>query len=104
MSDSAYERTVSCIDPKRALVLWSDLYQADRLVKRVGVDAASVREIGGLYIPFRARVITHGRGTETILATESYEPRADIPDSVFSVGGLEFGDPKGDRARPKPAR
>jgi len=104
VSDSVYERTVSCIDPKRALVLWSDLYQADRLVKRVGVDAASVREIGGLYIPFRARVITHGRGTETVLATKTYEPRADIPDSVFSVGILELGSPKADRSRSEPGR
>jgi hypothetical protein len=104
VSDSVYERAVSCIDPKRALVLWSDLYQAGKLVKQVEVDAASVREIGGLHIPFRSRVITHGRGTETILATESYELLVDIPDSVFSVGGLEFGDPKGDRSRSEPGR
>ncbi len=103
-ADSAYERAVSCIDPRRALILWSDLDRAGRVVKRVEVDAASVREIGGLHIPFRARVITPGRETETLLATEAYEPRTDLPDSLFSVGTLESGSPEGDRSRAEPGR
>ncbi len=102
-ADSGYERAVSCIEPRRALILWSDLYRRGRVVKRIEVDAASVREIGASHIPFRARVIGHDRETETLLATESYESRADIPDSVFSVGTLELGSPEGDRTRSKPA-
>jgi hypothetical protein len=102
-ADSGYERTVSCIEPQRALILWSELYRRGRVVKRIEVDVASVRQIGSYHIPFRARVIGRDRETETLLATESYEPRTDIPDSVFSVGSLELGSPEGDRSRSKPA-
>jgi hypothetical protein len=100
--ESTYERLVTCIDVERPLVLWTDFYRGGQRVKHLEVDRASVRRIGERWIPFRAVMTTPTRGTETILETESYEPRDDLPDALFTIVNLSAGDPARDRSRTAP--
>lgn len=100
--ESTYERLVSCVDPDRSVVMWTDFYRAGEPHKRLEVDPRSVQRVGDRWIPFGAVVRTPNRGTETRLETESYEPRDDLPESIFTAANLEFGDAARDRAQHQP--
>jgi hypothetical protein len=97
--DSTYERLVTCVDRERPLVLWTDFYRGGQLAKRLEVDPASVRRIGERWIPFRAVMRTPSRGTETVLETESYEPRDNLPEALFTIVNLSAGDSASDRVK-----
>lgn len=97
--ESQYERTVACIDPERAVILWTDFYLKGRVSKRLVSDPRRIEKIGDRWVPFEARISSHTRGSETRLVTESYELRDSIPDSLFTAPNLELGDSERDRER-----
>jgi hypothetical protein len=97
--ESSYERMVSCIEPERAVMLWTDFYSRGKLRKRLEIDPAEVRPIEERFIPFRMTMSTPRRQSETVILTERYELRPQIPEQLFSVFNLESGDAKRDRKR-----
>ncbi len=72
--ESTYERMVSCVEPRRALILWTDFYRRGKVVKRLEVDPGSVREIGTKFIPFSMTVKTPRQRSETLVSTEVVLP------------------------------
>jgi hypothetical protein len=97
--DSTYDRMESCVEPDRAIMLWIDFYRRGKFFKRLEIDPAHVRPIQDRFIPFRMTMSTPQRGSETVMETESYELRPEIPERLFSVFNLESGDAKRDRQR-----
>ncbi|MFQ5415558.1 MAG: outer membrane lipoprotein-sorting protein, partial [Myxococcota bacterium] len=97
--ESSYERMESCVDPVRAVMLWTDFYSRGALRKRLVIDAAGVRPVEERFIPFRMTMSTPRRQSETIILTERYELRPQIPEQLFSIFNLESGDAKRDRQR-----
>lgn len=96
---STYERMVSCIEPGRAVIHWTEFYRRGRLVKRLETDLGSVRPIGARFIPFLMTMRTARNGSETQIRTRSYELTREIPDRLFSTWNLAAGDADRDRSR-----
>jgi hypothetical protein len=97
--ESEYQRMVSCVEEERGIILFTDFYKDDRVVKRLEVDVASVRPVEGLFIPFLITVKSPVRKSETRVVTERYDVRPEIPDRIFSTWNLEAGDARRDRTR-----
>jgi len=95
--ESVYERMVSCIEPNRATILRTDFHRAGVAFKRLTIDPEHVRDVRGRQIPFRMTLATPRQRSETVVATERYELRPDIPDTMFSASNLEGGSASGDR-------
>lgn len=96
---STYERMLSCIEPERALIRWTQFYRAGAPVKRLRMDAASVRPIGDRFIPFLIVVETLRTRSQTQVRTQSYELVEELPEKLFSTWNLEAGDAGSDRSR-----
>jgi hypothetical protein len=96
---SDYEKMVSCIEPERGVILYTDFYKDGEVIKRLEVDPDQVRVVGERFIPFLISVETPSRSSATRVVTERYELRSDIPDELFSTWNLEAGDAKRDRRR-----
>ena len=94
---SGYERTRSCIERERAIVLWSDFYRHGSVLKRLEIDPEQVKLVGDRHIPFLMTMTTPKRRSETRIITESYDLREAIPDELFSTWNLEVGDARRDR-------
>ena len=86
--ESTYDRMLSCIEPARALIHWTDFYRHDRRVKRLEIDLDRVEPVGDRFIPFLMTVRTLRTGSETRVTTESYELTTHIPDDLFSTWNL----------------
>jgi hypothetical protein len=97
--ESTYDHLVSCIEPERAIMLWTDFHRRGRLWKRLEIAPEDVRPVEDRFIPFRMVMSTPGRRSETEILTESYELRPRIPEELFSVFNLELGDARRDRER-----
>ncbi len=97
--DSTYERMISCIEAGRGVIYWTEFYRKGAVVKRLEIDPASVRAIGSRFIPFVMTMRTRRSGSETLLRTESYDLRPQIPDSLFTTWNLEAGSASRDRSR-----
>jgi hypothetical protein len=97
--ESAYDRQISCIEPERAIILWTDFYVRGRRLKRLTIDPEKVRRIGQRYIPFLITVETSSRRSLTRIVTEDYELRSEIPDRLFDTWNLASGDARSDRAK-----
>ncbi len=82
--ESAYDRVVSCIDPTRAVTLWTEFYKKGRLYKRLDVSVESIRAVGTSHIPHYARVQSEVRNSRTEVTINSYIPEAAISDRIFS--------------------
>lgn len=95
--ESAYERTRSCIERERAIILWSDFYRHGSVLKRLEIDPEQVKLVGNRYIPFLMTMTTPKMRSETRIITESYDLREAIPDELFSTWNLEVGDARRDR-------
>lgn len=95
--DSSYERMVSCIEPGRGVILRTEFWRRGEVVKRLQVRPADVREVAGRQIPFVFTMETLGAKSATVVATESYEIRGELPNSLFTTSNLEVGDADGDR-------
>lgn len=54
-------------------------------------------EVGARQIPFEARVASRDTGAQTLIVTESYETRSEIPDALFTAKHLMQGDEEKDR-------
>ena len=100
--DSTYERMISCIEAERGVIYWTDFYRKGAVVKRLEIDPASVRAIGSRFIPFAMTMRTLRSGSETLLRTESYDLRPQIPDSLFTTWNLEAGSASRDRSKAGP--
>ncbi len=98
---STYERLDACIEVERGVLLWSEFQRGGRVVKRLEVEPASIRRVGTREFPFAMTFSTPARRSETRVVTESYEPRPEIPEELFSAWNLEAGSPERDRARSK---
>ena len=72
------------------------------MTKRLEIDPDSVRAVGSRFIPFEMTMRTTRSGSETLLRTESYELRPEIPDSLFTTWNLESGSASRDRTRAGP--
>ena len=97
--ESSYERMECCVEPERAILLWTDFYRRGRLWKRLEVDPSEVRPVEERFIPFRMTMSSPRNQSETVILTESYELRPQMPEEIFSVFNLEAGDAKRDHAR-----
>jgi len=97
--DSSYEHMRTCLEPERAIMLWTDFHRRGRLWKRLEIDPEEVRPVQERFIPFRMTMSTPRQRSETLVLTDSYELRPAIPEKIFSVFNLEAGDAKRDRAR-----
>lgn len=97
--ESTYDRMVSCIEPERAVIHWTEFWRHGRAVKRLETDLASVEPVGARFIPFRMTMKTLRTGSETLVHTLDYELSEGIPDRLFSTWNLESGDADRDRAR-----
>lgn len=97
--ESTYERMVSCIDPERATIHWTDFYRNGSPVKRLETDLAQVKQVGKRLIPFRMTMRTVRTGSQTEVLTLRYELTGDIPEQLFSTWNLEAGDADRDRSR-----
>lgn len=101
--DSSYERQVSCLEPERGIILWTDYYtRGNRHLKRLTIDPDEVRRVGDRWIPFLITMETPRHRSVTRVITEDYELQAEIPDSVFKTWNLEAGDAKTDRKKTTP--
>jgi hypothetical protein len=96
---SSYERIVSCVEPERGVILWSDFYRKGRRVKELRVRFDRITPVGSRFIPFEMTVKTLSTGSVTSVVTESYELRGNIPESLFSTWNLEVGDADRDRKK-----
>ena len=101
--ESAYERQISCIEPERAIIAWTDFYVKGRVRKRLTIDSAEVRRVGDRYVPFLITVETPRSRSVTRVITEDYDLRAKIPDRLFNTWNLEVGDAKSDRSKTQAA-
>lgn len=97
--ESTYERMVSCIEPERGVIRWTDFHRHGRRVKRLEIDLGGVEEIGGRHIPFLMTMRTLRTGSETRVRTLDYELTGDIPETLFTTWNLEAGDAERDRSR-----
>jgi hypothetical protein len=95
--ESQYERTVSCVDPERAVALWTDHYVRSRVQKRTECDPKRIQALGARQIPFEARIVSGEAGAQTLIVTESYETRSEIPEALFTAKHLMRGDEDKDR-------
>lgn len=100
--ESSYDKMVSCVEPRRGIVVSTDFYRRGKLWKRLEIDLAEVRAVQDRFIPFRMTISTPRRSSQTVVLTESYELRPDIPDKLFSLWNLEAGDADHDRNRAGP--
>jgi len=101
--ESAYEKQVSCIEPERAIIVWTDFYIRGSVLKRLKVDPLQVRRIGDRYVPWLITVETPRQRSITRVLTEDYELRAQIPDRLFNTWNLAAGDAKTDRSKTQAA-
>ena len=97
--ESTYERMVSCVEPERAVIRWTDFFRRGDRVKRLEIDSRAVEEVEGRHIPFSMTIRTLRNGSETLVRTRSYDLAGDIPESLFGTWNLEAGDADRDRAR-----
>jgi hypothetical protein len=95
--ESSYERMVTCLEPERAIMLRTDFYRRGKLLKRLEIDPEQVRPVHERFIPFQMTMSTPRRRSQTVVLTDSYELRPEIPEQLFSVWNLEAGDAKRDR-------
>ncbi len=100
--DSSYDRMLSCVDPERGILVWSEFHRRGQLVKRLDVDLAEVREVEGRLIPYLVTFHTPRTGSTTRVATQHYQALPSIPDALFSTRNLEAGDAERDRRRASP--
>ena len=96
---STYERMLSCIEPDRALIRWTDFYRAGSAVKRLRMDPRSVRPVGERFIPFLITMETLRTRSRTEVRTHSYELVKKLDESLFNTWNLEAGDAEKDRTR-----
>jgi hypothetical protein len=96
---STYERMLSCIEPERALIRWTDFYRAGNRVKRLRMDPQSVRPIGERFIPFLITMETLRTRSRTEVRTHSYELVKKLDEKLFNTWNLEAGDADEDRSR-----
>jgi hypothetical protein len=97
--ESAYEKQISCIEPERAIIAWTDFYVRGRVLKRLTIDASQIQRIGDRYIPWLITVETPRQRSVTRVITEDYDMRAKIPDKLFNTWNLAAGDAKSDRSK-----
>jgi hypothetical protein len=97
--ESTYERMLSCIEPERALILWTDFYRKGTRIKRLRMDPGSVRAIGERFIPHLITMETLRTRSQTRVRTLSYELVGELPEKLFSTWNLEAGDADRDRSR-----
>jgi hypothetical protein len=97
--ESQYEKTVACVDPERAVALWTDHYEKGRILKRTECDPKRIHAVEGRHIAFEARIVSRDTAAQTLFVTESYETRSAIPDTLFTAKHLMRGDEEKDRDR-----
>ena len=97
--ESTYERMLSCIEPERALIRWTDFYRKGARVKRLRMDPSSVKPIGDRFIPFLITMETLRTRSRTDVRTQSYELVKKLDEKLFNTWNLEAGDAEKDRSR-----
>ena len=98
--ESTYERMVSCIEPERALIHWTDFYRQGRAGEAAAHGSrAACAPVGDRFIPFAITMETLRTGSRTLVRTESYELVSELSERLFSTWNLEAGDAERDRKR-----
>ena len=93
---SQYDFTRSCVDPERAVALWTEYTVAGRVVKRMTADPRRVKRHAGHFIPELAQLTSTATEFVTEITTESHQPQREIPDRLFTTWNLESGSGAGD--------
>jgi hypothetical protein len=97
--ESTYERMLSCVEPERALIRWTDFYRKGERVKQLRMDPKSVKPIGERFIPFLITMETLRTRSRTEVRTQSYELVKKLDEKLFNTWNLEAGDAEKDRNR-----
>ena len=84
--NSVYSKRVSCIYEKFMIPLRMDMYQKDKLVKRL--QARKIKKIQGYWTIFESTMYNLKTGNSTQLATTHIRYDQGIPDDLFSQRGL----------------
>ena len=101
--ESCYDEQISCIDPERGVIHWTDFYVSGRHLKRLTIDPQQIRLIGERSIPFLITIETPRNRSITKVETTSYELVADIPEKIFATWNLAAGDARSDRRKMEPS-
>lgn len=101
--ESTYDAMISCIEPARALIYWTEFRRHGKPVKRLEIDLQQVKPVEQRFIPFSMTVRSLSTGSETEVRTESYALVASVPESLFTTWNLEAGDARRDRTKSIPA-
>ena len=96
---STYERMLSCIEPDRGLIRWTDFYRKGERVKRLRMDPRQVKPIGQRFIPFLITMETLRTRSRTDVRTLTYELVGKLDEKLFNTWNLESGDAQKDRTR-----
>ncbi len=99
--ESGYDEQISCIDPERGVIRWTDYYVSGRHLKRLTIDPKEIRQIGERSIPFLVTIETPRNRSVTKVITESYELVSEIPEKIFATWNLTAGDARSDRRKMK---
>jgi len=97
--ESTYDRMLSCVEPDRGVILFTDFYRKSQRVKRLEVDPGSIRNVGTRSIPFSMTMADPRRRSKTAITTKTYDIHSNIPDTLFSTWNLEAGDARRDRSQ-----
>ena len=94
--ESRYDHTLTCIEPERAVALWTEYYRGGRLLKRLEADPAKIQPFDDRHIPTLLLMTDDGSDFTTAIVTETHESRDTIPERLFSMTNLEAGDEDSD--------
>ena len=90
VSDSTYQRINIYVDKQTCVTMKMELYgKGDRLRKIYSVDSESLRQINGLWIPYKMAMRDVRNMTETEIVVHKVEIDASLPDEMFDPGRLK---------------
>ena len=90
--ESVYEKVVTYVDRETCVPLRLEMYEVgDELRKRIEVDFASVKEVGGALIPHSIKAVDIRDQTESTLVVLDVKIDQDLPRKYFTARWLETG-------------
>ena len=92
MNDPEFDYVLSYVDAAHCVPLKTEFFESGRHLRKVlEVDPASVREVGGLWIPHKLVMKDVVQGTSTEFNVDSIEVNAEIHRKVFTEKTLAQG-------------
>jgi len=92
---SGYDRLVLWFDEQMPVFLRGEFYRKGALVKVLEIQPGDVESMAGFFVPLRM-TLQGEDGSETVVEITEIEIREELPQQIFSVSSLEFGDDRSD--------